>query len=85
MAALVAVLLLGSCSGGGAAHYADVLEKTLSPADKAAYDRSFWEANAAKAVEVRQRMNWGVSEKLFRHFVLPLRVSNEALDDFRTR
>lgn len=85
MAALAAVLLLGSCSGGGAAHYADVLEKTLSPADKAAYDRSFWEANAAKAVEVRQRMNWGVSEKLFRHFVLPLRVSNEALDDFRTR
>ena len=80
---LVAVLLLAACSGGGTDKYVDYLCKTLSPADEAAVDRSYWEANVAKTLEVRKRMGWNVPEKLFRYFVLPLRVSGESLDDFR--
>lgn len=38
----------------------------------------------AKTLEVRDRMGWNVPEREFRHFVLPLRVNNENLDDFRT-
>lgn len=52
--------------------------------DEMQYDRQFWESNVAKTLEIRDRMAWDIPEREFRHFVLPLRVNNENLDDFRT-
>lgn len=42
--------------------------------------------NVRVALRAREELPWGktVPADLFRHFVLPLRVNNEVLDDFRT-
>ena len=52
--------------------------------DRTTYSEEFWAANVRKTLEVREKMNWNVPEREFLHFVLPLRVNNETLDDFRT-
>lgn len=51
--------------------------------DSLVYPREYWEQNVAKTIEVRKRMKWDIPEREFRHFVLPVRVNNENLDDFR--
>ena len=76
-------LALASC-GGSCDHYVNYLYKTLELPDRVAMSRDYWEANVRKTLEVRERMDWGIPEREFRHFVLPLRVSSEPLDDFRT-
>ncbi|MDR2791656.1 MAG: transglutaminase domain-containing protein [Tannerellaceae bacterium] len=49
------------------------------------YDGAFYLANVQSALRVRKEMPWGrtIPEKIFRHFVLPVRVNNEALDSSR--
>ena len=49
------------------------------------YPGDFYLENVRCALSVRQEMSWGrsVSDELFRHFVLPVRVNNECLDDSR--
>ena len=49
------------------------------------YLGDFYLENVRCALSVRQEMPWGrsVSDELFRHFVLPVRVNNECLDDSR--
>ncbi len=46
----------------------------------------YYLANTRVALQARRELPWGsrVPAKIFRHFVLPLRVNNEFLDDFRT-
>ena len=56
----------------------------MSSADKIIYSRQFWTDNVEKTLEVRKKMGWKISERDFRYFVLPLRVNNELLDEFRT-
>ena len=63
--------------------YTDFLLNNMSLADSVVYDRPFWEKNVEKTLQVRERMGWNVSERDFRYFVLPLRVNNENLDEFR--
>jgi len=82
-ALLLAVLLAVAC-GTRQQEYVDWLYASMPLPDSLQYPRSFWEANVAKTLEVRDRMRWGIPEREFRHFVLPLRVNNETLDDFRT-
>lgn len=55
--------------------------------DLADYDGQFFLAQVRKAFEARETFSWGkkIPEELFRHFVLPYRVNNENLDDFRSR
>ena len=50
------------------------------------YSTAFYLDNVRTAFKAREEMEWGktVPELIFRHFVLPLRVNNENLDDFRT-
>mgnify|MGYP000159850771 CR=1 FL=1 len=50
------------------------------------YSGSFFLQNVDVALRARQEMPWGknVPEREFRHFVLPVRVNNEALDSSRT-
>ena len=54
-------------------------------ADVTDYPTSFFASNVRLAFEARKEMPWGkkVPELLFRHFVLPIRVNNEALDASR--
>lgn len=64
--------------------YVDWLYGAMPLPDSLQYPRSFWEDNVRKTLQVREDMAWGIPEREFRHFVLPLRVNNESLDDFRT-
>ncbi len=52
-------------------------------ADVTDYTADFYLANVRAALETRKEMGWNVPEREFRHFVLPLRVNNESLDDAR--
>ena len=76
------LLLLSSCTGSE--QYVDWLYESMPLPDSLMYPRSYWEANVAKTLQVRKDMKWNVPEREFLHFVLPLRVNNETLDDFRT-
>ena len=76
------VMLLVSCSGGKR-EYVDFLYGSMPLPDREMYSQAWWEENVEKTLEVRKRMGWDVPEREFRHFVLPLRVNNETLDDFR--
>lgn len=53
--------------------------------DLADYDGEFFLEHVRKAFETRETFSWAkkVPDKLFRHFVLPYRVNNENLDNFR--
>lgn len=54
-------------------------------ADLADHDGDFYLAAVRTSLQARREMPWGpqIPDALFRHFVLPLRVNNEALDTFR--
>ena len=85
--AAAAALLTFSCGSeprGEADEYINFLYANMPHPDFAAHPFEFWEANVEKTLEVRERMGWDIPEREFRHFVLPLRVNNEPLDDFRT-
>ena len=81
--ALACILALVSCKGP-ADKYVDWLYKYMPLPDNLHYPREYWEQNVQKTLEVRESMAWNIPEREFRHFVLPLRVNNETLDDFRT-
>ena len=51
-------------------------------ADVADYPTAFYLQNVRESFAVRGR--WDVPERIFRHFVLPIRVNNENLDSSRT-
>ena len=53
-------------------------------ADVTDYSADFYLRNVRSSLKTRKEMNWGVPEREFRHFVLPLRVNNESLDSART-
>lgn len=84
--AIVSVTLaLFACGkGGNVESYTAFLLDNMSSADKVIYPEQFWKDNVSKTLEVRKKMGWKISERDFRYFVLPLRVNNENLDDFRT-
>lgn len=77
------LLIAGGCSRQEQTYVAWLKESMPLP-DSLQYPGPFWKGNVHKTLEVRKKMGWGVPEREFRHFVLPLRVNNEALDDFRT-
>ena len=51
------------------------------------YSGDFYLRNVRAAFEAREAMPWGdsIPEMIFRHFVLPIRVNNENLDESRER
>ncbi|WP_321518941.1 transglutaminase-like domain-containing protein [uncultured Bacteroides sp.] len=57
----------------------------MSLADITNYPDTFFLKNVSLSFQAKQEMPWGkeISEELFRHFVLPLRVNNETLDNSR--
>ena len=87
--ALLVAAIAAACTPGAdkvlsSEGYVDLLYQSMPLPDELMYPRDFWETNVAKTLEVRDRMAWDIPEREFRHFVLPLRVNNENLDDFRT-
>lgn len=66
--------------------YVETLYSMMPFPDRVDYPRSFFNAQVACALRARNEMPWGnsVPEREWRHFVLPVRVNNEALDSFRT-
>ncbi len=64
--------------------YLTFLYKSMPLPDLAGYPFEYWLENVRKTIDVRRKASWEVPEREFRHFVLPLRVNNEALDCFRT-
>ena len=58
----------------------------MSLADVTDYPTSFFADNVRMSFKARKEMPWGknVPELLFRHFVVPIRVNNEALDNARS-
>ena len=83
MTAVAAVLLLTGCGAHRTQKYTDFLYESMPLPDRMVQTGEWWRANVEKTLQVRQRMGWDIPEREFRHFVLPLRVNNEALDDFR--
>lgn len=52
-------------------------------ADLTDYSTDFFVQNIRSSFGARKEMGWDVPERLFRHFVLPLRANNENLDTSR--
>lgn len=54
--------------------------------DSVDYSRDYWERCVETTLKARHEMPWGerVPEREWLHFVLPVRVNNESLDDART-
>lgn len=65
--------------------YVDFLYQYMSLPDKTDYPRSFYEKNVDLSLQARAEMPWGsqVPEREFKHFVVPVRVNNENLDNSR--
>lgn len=78
--------LLASNPSDEERHYLNILYGMLNPADSADRSELFYLENAVRpALKARRELPWGntVSERDFCHFVLPLRVNNEAIDAHR--
>ena len=87
LVSLVMLVLLTACGSeprDASDAYVNFLYANMPHPDMAAHPLEYWQANVDKTLEVRERMGWDIPEREFRHFVLPLRVNNEPLDDFRT-
>ena len=84
---LAAALAVVGCGNGNrrTEKAVDFLYSYMNLADKADYTREFFTENAEVALRARREMPWGrqVPEQLFQHFILPVRVNNERLDEFR--
>lgn len=63
----------------------DFLYRNMPAADSANYPKSFFEKNVDMSLKARAEMPWGnlVPEREFLHFVVPVRVNNEPLDNHR--
>lgn len=63
----------------------EFLYSSLTSADLGDYEGEYFLDNVRMSLRARSEMPWGerVPEDLFRHFVLPVRVNNERMDEFR--
>ena len=79
------LLILGSCQSEKT-DYVAFLYKYMPTSDSVDYSREYWERQVAMSERARKEMPWAklVPETEWRHFVVPVRVNNEALDDART-
>lgn len=85
IAAVFAALSLTATAQTTADGYVDFLYGRMTLADSLDYPREFYVRNAQAAMRAREEMPWGKSipEREFLHFVLPVRVNNEHLDESR--
>ena len=81
----VSLFLLGSCQSEKT-DYVAFLYKYMPTSDSVDYSREYWERQVAMSERARKEMPWAqlVPEMEWKHFVVPVRVNNEALDDARS-
>lgn len=81
----MALLLLGACQSEKP-DYVAFLYKYMPTSDSVDYPREYWERQVAMSEQARVEMPWAklVPETEWRHFVVPVRVNNESLDESRT-
>jgi len=85
----LAMVLLGglwlSVTGQTKEDYLNFLYQYMPLPDKTDYSREFYEKNVMLSLQARKEMPWGMTipEREFRHFVVPVRVNNENLDNSR--
>lgn len=79
------LLLAGACQSEKT-DYVAFLYRYMPLSDSVDYSREYWERQVAMSERARREMPWGriVPETEWKHFVVPVRVNNEALDDART-
>ena len=81
---ILSLLLFVSCNiKRNANDYLSWMYKYMPLQDSLGFNRDWWLSNINKTLEARDKMGWNIPEREFKHFVLPLRVNNEYLDDFR--
>ena len=85
---LFIALLLASCTAKQELtqeQAMDFLYKYMPLPDKVDYDTAFYHRNVETSFLAREEMPWGksVPEREFLHFVLPVRVNNENMDESR--
>ena len=83
--ALAALLSIGASASTLKERCMDMLYQYMPAADSANYSRDFFSHNVDMSLKARNEMPWGqtVPEREFMHFVVPVRVNNEALDNHR--
>ena len=61
------------------------LNESMPLSDFVDYDQDYFVKNIFTSFQAKDELPWGktVPEREFKHFVLPIRVNNENLDDFR--
>ena len=61
------------------------LNESMPLSDFVDYDQDYFVKNIFASFQAKDELPWGksVPEREFKHFVLPIRVNNENLDDFR--
>ena len=86
---LAIALLAVSCSNNNLRKERDVLaflNASMPLCDFVDYNQDYFLQNIEASFNAKKELPWGkgVPEREFKHFVLPIRVNNENLDDFRT-
>lgn len=81
----MSLLFLGSCQSEKT-DYVAFLYKYMPMSDSVDYSRDYWERQVAMSERARKEMPWAklVPETEWKHFVVPVRVNNEALDEARS-
>ena len=89
-AAFLGLFTFASCSNSSSGEWTenqllDILYSSMPLPDSTDYSRDFYLKNIRQSLKARKEMPWGkmVPEREFLHFVLPVRVNNENLDESR--
>ena len=85
---LAIALLAVSCSNNNLRKEREVLaflNASMPLCDRVDYNQDYFLQNIEASFNAKKELPWGkgVPEREFKHFVLPIRVNNENLDDFR--
>ena len=87
---LIAIVLLAMACSTSRVSQKEVeallfLRSYMPLSDQVEYSNDFFEKNIQASFKAKKELPWGktVPEREFKHFVLPIRVNNENLDDFR--
>lgn len=88
MKSIISIIFLGaalSCMGVTRDEALEFLYSSMTLPDRADYSEEFYIANVDASLLAKAEMPWGdiVPDREFLHFVLPVRVNNENLDNSR--
>ena len=78
-------ILATACSNNKEQKALAFLNASMPQCDLVDYSEDYFLKNIQTSFKAKKEMPWGkrVPEREFKHFVLPIRVNNENLDDFR--